>query len=337
MHYPISLKKGKNMNTPLISIIIPVYNSEKYLAATLSSVQNQTLQDFEVICVNDGSTDNSLNILENFTKKDNRFKIFTQENAGGSASRNKGLELSKGKYIAFLDNDDIYHPQYLEILYHNIIKSEADISCCSYLKFYGEDNYNFSNETIKSQIDFISTSPFADKFIHKKKIETLMWLKLYKRELFENIRFALSLPAINDILLNIEILLNSSKAVVTKQKLIAYRIIPTSQTMKPLSEKRIDEYKNLPIEINRLMNNFPKFKNTLQKLSTRYTYGSCVKEYLQKYKPEKEDTNYNLLINNLQFLIKNKYINLSKLNFRRRLITWAFMNKKFKLLNIIKE
>ena len=109
------------MNTPLISIIIPVYNSEKYLAATLSSVQNQTLQDFEVICVNDGSTDNSLNILENFTKKDNRFKIFTQENAGGSASRNKGLELSKGKYIAFLDNDDIYHPQYLEILYHNII------------------------------------------------------------------------------------------------------------------------------------------------------------------------------------------------------------------------
>lgn len=329
--------KDKNMTVPLISIIVPVYNSEKYLNMTLKSVQNQTLKDFEVICVNDGSTDNSLNILENFANNDTRFKIYTQNNAGGSASRNKGLELAKGKYIAFLDNDDIYHPQYLEILYKNIADNNADISCCSYLKFYGEDNYIFSDEKLKPQNDFISTSPFEDKFIHKKKIETLMWLKLYKREIFDNIHFALSLPAINDILLNIEILLNSSKAVITKQKLIAYRIIPTSQTMKPLSEKRIEEYKNLPIEINRLINDFPKFTKPLQKLSTRYTYGSCVKEYLQKYKAAKDDKNYNLLIDNLKFLIENKYIILSNLNLRRRLIMWAFINKKFYLLNILKE
>ena len=93
-----------------VSVIIPVYNVERYLEECLDSVVNQTLEDIEIICINDGSTDNSLDILDTYAKKDSRIKIINQENRGLSASRNNGLKISTGKYICFLDSDD-----YLEL------------------------------------------------------------------------------------------------------------------------------------------------------------------------------------------------------------------------------
>lgn len=91
---------------PKFSIIIPVFNVEVYLNQCLDSIVNQSFSDFEVICINDGSTDNSLDILNNYAKKDNRFKVFTQENQGQGTARNKALDLAQGQYVLFIDPDD---------------------------------------------------------------------------------------------------------------------------------------------------------------------------------------------------------------------------------------
>lgn len=325
------------MAEPRISVIIPVYNSEKYLQMTLQSLKNQTFADFEAICVDDGSTDESLHILEKFAADDGRFKIYRQENAGGSAARNKGLDKAIGEYIAFLDNDDILHPQYLEILYQNIVSAGADISCCSYLRFDGDVEYHFSEAQILPTTYFITEQPFEDKFVHKKKIETLMWTKLYKRELFKNIRFALNLPAINDMLLNIEVLLQSHKAVVCNAQLIAYRIIKTSQTLKELSFGRIAEFKNLCIEINKLSVLHHQYRKILQKIATRYAYGMHIKEYLERYNPAQDSERYVVLRQNLHELMSGGYFDMSALKIRQRIVCWAFMRQKYKLLNWLKR
>lgn len=266
---------------PLISVIIPIYNAEKYLAMSLRSLQNQSYKNFEALMINDGSTDNSEKIAAEFAAHDTRFKLFNQQNQGGSASRNQGLKQAKGEYIAFLDNDDIYAPQHLEILLANMQNHDADVSCCTYIKFYGDGNYIFDKQT-NSRV-FISTNPFIDKFVRKKKIEMLMWCKLYKKNLFENIKFSEDLPAINDILLNIEILLKAEKLVYCREPLIAYRIVENSQTNKRLSDKRIAEYAVLPHLIMALSRQYPMHKKLLNKTAARYAFGQCVKEILQKY------------------------------------------------------
>ena len=89
-----------------VSLILPVYNTGKYLRQCLESIENQTLKNFEVFCVDDGSTDDSVEIISEYVKKDSRFHLLEQKNAGGGAARNHGMEAAKGEYLAFLDSDD---------------------------------------------------------------------------------------------------------------------------------------------------------------------------------------------------------------------------------------
>ena len=112
---------------PKISVIIAVYNVEKYLRQCLDSVVNQTLKDIEIICIDDGSTDNSPKILERYANKDDRIKIITQQNQGQSVARNKGIEVAKGKYISFQDSDDVWLPQKLEKQITKAIETNADV------------------------------------------------------------------------------------------------------------------------------------------------------------------------------------------------------------------
>ena len=109
-----------------VSVIIPVYNVEKYLRKCLESVVNQTLKDIEIICVNDGSTDSSALILDEYARNDNRIKVYTQENQGQGAARNMALELAQGDYIAFVDSDDWLEVSALEELYKFITEKGAE-------------------------------------------------------------------------------------------------------------------------------------------------------------------------------------------------------------------
>lgn len=174
---------------PKISLIIPVYNSELYLKETLDSVINQTFKDFEVIAINDGSTDSSLKILKEYEGKIKNFTIINQENQGVGKTKNIGIKSAKCEYISFLDSDDFISNDYLEELYKLIKNNDADISCCNF-KIYSENRLNFD-------------MPFANKSCVYKKEEALKklildvsihhfsWGKLYKRSIFteNNIEF----------------------------------------------------------------------------------------------------------------------------------------------------
>ena len=120
---------------PLVSVIIPVYNQEKYLEECLASVCRQSVQDIEIICVNDGSTDGSLEILKKYAKSDSRICLLSQENQGAGAARNLGMSQARGKYLSFLDSDDIFESTMLEKMAAQAEKENADVTVCRCSRF----------------------------------------------------------------------------------------------------------------------------------------------------------------------------------------------------------
>ena len=118
----------------LISVIVPVYNSEKYLKECINSILHQTYENIEIIIINDGSTDNSLLISQELQKEDKRIKIINQKNSGVSYSRNKGIQEATGEYIMFVDSDDFIVQNYIELMYKEITKNNYD-ACISGMTF----------------------------------------------------------------------------------------------------------------------------------------------------------------------------------------------------------
>lgn len=171
-----------------ISVIVPVYQVEKYISECIESVLAQTFTDFELILVDDGSTDNSGKICDLYAKKDNRIKVIHKENGGLSDARNKGLENASGKYFMFVDSDDYIAPNMAECLYKNISESRADIAVCNYRYVFEDSKKDFSTENKAEILD-------GKEIFYNRKNErnygfwTVAWNKLYKAEALENIRF----------------------------------------------------------------------------------------------------------------------------------------------------
>lgn len=133
------------MKNPKVSVIIPVYNAEKYLGQCLESVANQTLKDIEIICVDDGSIDSSVDILNEFAEKDSRFKVIHQQNQFAGTARNNGMKAAGGKYFVFWDSDDFFEPNALSVMYKKCEKLSADICLCA--------AYSYDSKTGKKSID----------------------------------------------------------------------------------------------------------------------------------------------------------------------------------------
>ena len=130
------------MSAPLISVIIPVFNTEKYLKECLNSLINQTLINIEIICINDASTDNSLNILCEYAEKDKRIKVIDLKiNKRQGGARNEGLKVAGGEYIGFVDSDDWIDIKMYQRLYKKIIEEKADICSCDYYEINSETGY----------------------------------------------------------------------------------------------------------------------------------------------------------------------------------------------------
>lgn len=172
----------------LISVIIPVYNVEKYLPRCIDSIIGQSYQNLEIILVDDGSPDNCGRICDEYALKDNRIKVIHNKNGGVSSARNAGIDVSTGCFITFVDSDDYISENYIDILYSNLIESNSDISVINYTEIFGEkiNSKNISSglRNVFSQHDFIS-------LLLSKKVICSCWGKLYKRDLFEYIRFPL--------------------------------------------------------------------------------------------------------------------------------------------------
>ncbi len=170
---------------PEVSVIIPVYNVEKYLPQCLDSVINQTFTDIEIICVNDGSTDESAEILQKYAAKDSRIKVITQENKGLSATRNIGLAHATADYISFIDSDDFISSVFLENLYQAICTTNSDIAGCNFAKIENKENL-----PILYNPEVRKFAPAIDVLLDKKNfIHFNVWNKLYKREAIKDIRF----------------------------------------------------------------------------------------------------------------------------------------------------
>ena len=179
-----------------ISIIIPVYNAEKYLEKCLQSVKEQTFSNFEVLCVNDGSKDDSVKIVEKFVQEDARFYLITQENQGASAARNNGLKHAQGQYIMFLDSDDWYEPEACEKAYEAITAENADVALFSGIWEYTNNsviNHALNDKRVVLEgeecIDFRRKmfGLIRDELGQIAKFDylSLLYLKIYRREIIE--------------------------------------------------------------------------------------------------------------------------------------------------------
>lgn len=171
---------------PLISIILPVYNVEEYIETCLKSIRNQSFEKYEVIIVNDGSTDGSLAICQKY-EFDSRFRIFSKENGGLSSARNYGLNYASSKYVCFVDSDDYLDKNYLSILLDNIEKNKADISVCNF--YYEFNDKLVLRDSVRNGI-YLFNNIDAIKEIYKfDSYGVGVWNKLFKLKLFENIKF----------------------------------------------------------------------------------------------------------------------------------------------------
>ena len=174
--------------TPEISVIIPVYNVGSYLPRCLSSVQKQTLNNIEILCINDGSTDESAKILNQYAADDKRIKIFTQKNKGLSAARNKGLAEATGNYIFFLDSDDYLHPQALEILHTASNVSKAPVVVGETFCRLGRTKPNTKAYDIHKIKPKIYKHSLKDIY-QKRMVSAVAWNKLYRADIIKNRRF----------------------------------------------------------------------------------------------------------------------------------------------------
>jgi len=220
---------------PKISIIIPVYNVERYLARCLESVLTQTFSDFEIICVNDGSTDSSAAILDEYAKKDKRIKVITQPNQGISVARNNGLKVAQGQYIYFLDSDDCIHPQTLEIVHYFITNHDVDMVCFDFI----------NNDAIVPAFNKLSLSdiPFeiTDCPLYVKQFKINAWTKLYKRDILQNLEF---IPHIcfEDYPFTLALLSKHPKTVILKEPLYFYTIDENSISHSKAKPQHIKDY-----------------------------------------------------------------------------------------------
>lgn len=188
---------------PKVSVIIPVYNEEKYLQQCLESVCGQTLQNIEIICVDDGSADNSVAILQQMQKEDKRIQIYTQKNSGAGTARNLGMKYAKGKYLSFLDSDDIFEPNMLENMVQAAEKENTDVLVCRSDEFDTATGASIVTPwTIKKEFlpEFF---PFASKDVKKNFFEVFVWWpwdKLFRKSFIDSlgIKFQ-SLRTTNDL------------------------------------------------------------------------------------------------------------------------------------------
>lgn len=182
------------MDTQKISVIVPVYNVEKYLPQCMESIINQTFKGIEIICINDGSTDNSLKILQDYAEKDERIQIINQKNMGLSAARNSGLKIARGKYIFFIDSDDWIEADTLKTLYDTALETDADLTCCHFATF-GETPEDGTRANDKQL--YFNQSEFTPNGVcslkdNPLKIHAVVNGKLHKKSIIE--KYQLSFP-----------------------------------------------------------------------------------------------------------------------------------------------
>lgn len=245
------------MNNVKISVIVPVYNTEKYLRRCLDSIVNQSFKDIEIIVVNDCSSDNSLNIIREYMEQDNRIILINKEkNEGLSAARNSGIKLAKGEYIQHIDSDDWIEQNYFKEVYQCAIENNADIVISDFYKDFDNGNIFYmedQNIIITKNITLIENVCFLKGF-------PAIWNKLIRRKLYieNNIFHPLGISIGEDLYVILKLFFFSKKIIKYNHAFIHY--IQTENSLIRKKEKNVIKVKDIYFVIKNL-ENFFRFKN----------------------------------------------------------------------------
>ena len=222
---------------PLISVIIPVYNVEKYIKRCLDSVINQTYENLEIILVDDGTPDNSGVICDEYAKKDERIKVIHKENGGLSSARNAGLDIAKGEYISFIDSDDYISDNFIERLYENLSENGAEIAQCGFKRTAKDSE---EKDSVSESVKIYSGVEMLGHIHDEKGAETVVvWNKLYKAELFCDVRFPVG-KIHEDEATTYKIFYKVKKVAMFDDKNYFYFFNENSITNKAFSLKKLD-------------------------------------------------------------------------------------------------
>ncbi|MDR3301167.1 MAG: glycosyltransferase [Spirochaetaceae bacterium] len=221
-----------NLHEPLVSVLIPLYNCEDYLAECLDSISSQTYKNLEIILINDGSTDSSGEIARRYAQKDKRIKFFSQENKGIAETRNRTLDSATGDYIMFLDSDDYVSHDIVEKLYAGISENDCDVSVSDYENVF-ESGYNPTfMATVRTALTGVEpVEKVLYDYCNNMIINiSALWAKMYKRELFDNLRFRKDVVIAEDMFIMTDLYLRCKKIYLCQDKMYFYRLRSSSIT-----------------------------------------------------------------------------------------------------------
>lgn len=234
-----------NKVMPLISVIIPVYNVEKYLDECINSVVSQTYNNLEIILVDDGSTDNSGKMCDDYLNIDSRITVYHQKNKGLSAARNFGIDKSSGEYIAFVDSDDFISPVFIEMMYNGVRMYEADIAEVTHDVVFNdgyEQEVHFAHDIQECSYSLVTSDVAMSKMLYQK-IPAGVPDKLYKRNIFDKVRFPVGYLH-EDLATAYKFFLNVEKVALVDSDICAYRMRKDS-----IVHMKFDERKMIMINI----------------------------------------------------------------------------------------
>ena len=250
----------------MISVVVPIYNVEKFLGQCIESIINQTYNDIEIILVDDGSTDNSGKICDEYKSIDNRIRVIHKVNGGLSSARNVGMRIAQGEYICFIDSDDYIDSQMLEIMKKQI--KNADIVICGKEDIWGNDAHNITSSDLESNYDIISMSgevAFEHFLLEDKEGYVVAWNKLYRTHIF--IQYNIKFPEgkiHEDCFTIYKLFIHSQKVVYIDIPLYKYRhregsIMCNRDISKDMSI--IEAYSEV---LNLVIEKYPKYKQAAQ-------------------------------------------------------------------------
>lgn len=226
-----------------VAVIVPVYNVENHIEACIESILNQSFDDFKLILINDGSTDLSGEICEEYKKSYERIELIHQENMGLSVARNTGLENSTERYVTFVDSDDYIHEDMLKILLDNLIENSADISVADFEKVYKGLRHKYEEK--KNVIRVLSNYQAVEKIVEKNDTNMIIACgKIYRRSLFQGIRYPRG-KYHEDEFVTYKLLYKAESIVTTTAKLYYYTQRDESITGDKYSLKRLEKLEGL--------------------------------------------------------------------------------------------
>lgn len=278
-----------------ISVIIPVYNVEKYLKRCIDSILNNIYSNLEIILVNDGSLDNCPNICDEYLLKDKRIKVIHKENGGLSSARNTGLDVATGDFVAFIDSDDWISQDYFSILMNVQSTEDYDVVICDYIST-SQENYRFDTES-----SFDVKELTRQDVLTKRVTKTHVWGRIYKRQIIDNIRFENEKLVLEDALYNATVIQrnNELKIAYVDTKIYAYYKREGS-LVQSIPTHTIVELANRIFQLSMLEEDV-KLKNMLVE--------DCIKRYLAArytYEVQKEKNDINKLLKKSYKYLKSK-------------------------------